>query len=143
MRILIDADSCPVLDIAQEIARKNDVELLIFADLNHNLTINYGQKIVVDQKSQSVDMKIFNMCKPGDIVITQDYGLASLVLGKEAIPVSTKGKIFSDNNIKYLLMRRHNNAKIRRATGRHHSHKKRQKKDDLKFEKILKKLIKI
>ncbi|RCW48650.1 hypothetical protein DFR78_10832 [Halanaerobium sp. MA284_MarDTE_T2] len=141
MRILVDGDGCPVVGIVENIAEEYGIELDIFTDLNHHLTVDYGKIFVVDQKYQSADMEIFNFCRENDIVVTGDYGLAAVVLGKGAQVISFSGKIFSDNNIDYLLMQRHQNFKWRRKTGRHNSHKKRSEADDLRFAEKLKFLI--
>lgn len=142
MRIIIDGDACPVIDQTETIAKEYNIELLLFCDYNHEIELNYGEVIKVDQSNQSVDMKILNNCNKGDIIITDDYGLASLVLGKQANAINSRGKIFTNKNIEHLLMQRHINQKIRRAGGRHQTTKKRNSEDDQKFMKRLKKLIK-
>lgn len=141
MKILIDGDSCPVIDITQKIAYEYELELITFSDYNHNLTLNYGQSIKVDQSFQSVDMEILNRCDSDDIVITDDYGLASLILGKKAYPISSKGYIYTEQNIEHLLMMRHINKKIRKSGKKHTTIKKRTEQDDERFEKNLIKLI--
>lgn len=142
MRIIIDGDSCPVIDLAESIAQKFKIELILFCDYNHDIKLQYGRVIKVDQSYQSVDMKIINFAKRKDIIITNDYGLASLVLSKNTSAINSKGKIFTENNIDTLLMKRHLNKKIRRAGGRHPTAKKRKKKDDEKFRNNLIKLVK-
>ena len=141
MRIIIDGDSCPVIEEAKNIAQKNDIRLIIFCDYNHNINSNYGKVKKVDQSFQSVDMEIVNFIKEKDIVITDDYGLASLVLSKKCLVINSKGMIYNNNNIDNLLMRRHINKKIRRAGGRHPSPSKRTKQDNKLFIKNLIKLI--
>ncbi len=141
MRILIDADACPVQKIVEEVAREYGLSLFIYADLSHQLYSDYGQVIQLDKENQSVDMAIFSDCRKGDIVVTQDYGLAALLLGKKAEVLNQNGRIFTEENIDRLLMRRHINAKIRRAGGKHPTHSRRKKSDDLKFRKALLKLI--
>ena len=142
MRILVDGDASPVIKIVEEIAEEYDIKLIVFFDINHNIQLEYGQEIRVDQSFQSVDIEIYNECEEGDIVITQDYGLANLVLGNGAFVLSSTGKRYTDKNIQYLLMKRHLHARIRRAGGRHQTQKKRTEADDLRFRKSLKKLIK-
>lgn len=141
MRILVDGDGCPVINLVEKIAEEYRIDLYIFTDLNHYLEADYANLIVVDQEYQSVDMELYNFSKSGDIVVTGDYGLAAIALGKGAFVISFSGKVFSDKNIDYLLMQRHQNFKMRRKTGRHTSHKKRSKEDDSKFIKNLKSLI--
>jgi len=137
MRILVDGDSCPVINIIEEIAKEYKLELYVFFDVNHNITLDYGHFVRVDEEYQAADMEIYNRCQQGDIVITGDYGLACILLGKDAIVISSRGNIYSDYNIEYLLMQRHHSAQMRRATGRHQSHRKRDREDDLKFEDVL------
>ena len=141
MRILVDADACPVLNIIENLAEKYDLDLIIFSDIYHNLTSEYGNIIKMDKKDQSVDMAIYNQTQKEDIVVTQDYGLAAMVLSKKCKVLNNKGKIFTDDNIDYLLMRRHQNSKLRRAGKKHPNPKKRKEKDDIEFEKYLKKVI--
>jgi len=142
MRIIIDGDACPVIDLAESIAHKFNIELILFCDYNHDIKLNYGRVVKVDQSYQSVDIKIINFAKRKDIIITDDYGLASLALSKKASAINSKGKIYTDKNIDTLLMKRHINKKIRRAGGRHPTVKKRSKKNDEKFKINLIRLIK-
>lgn len=142
MRIIIDGDACPVIDLAESIAHKFNIELVLFCDYNHEIELQYGRVVKVDQSYQSVDIKIINFGKKNDIIITDDYGLASLALSKKAFAINSKGKIYTDKNIDTLLMKRHINKKIRRAGGRHPTAKKRRKKDDEQFENNLIRLIK-
>ena len=142
MRILVDADSCPVLNIIEKVARNFNLELLIFSDIYHNLTTEYGKLVKMDKKTQAVDMALYNKAQPRDIVITQDYGLAAMAISKNCKVLNNKGKIYSDDNIDYLLMKRHVNSKLRRSGKKHPTSKKRQEKDDIKFKKALISLIK-
>ncbi|MFW5976853.1 MAG: YaiI/YqxD family protein [Bacillota bacterium] len=143
MRILVDADSCPVLDIIEKIARNYNLDLLIFSDIYHNIKSDYGKIKKVDRKDEEADMILFNHSRSRDIVITQDYGLAAMLLSKDCKVINNKGQIFSDDNIDYLLMKRHHNSKLRRAGKKHPTAKKRKKKDDIKFKKSLEKIIKL
>lgn len=137
MRIIIDGDACPVIEQTEKIARKYNIKLLLFCDYNHNIELKYGEVIKVDQSYQSVDMLILNKAQKNDIIITDDYGLASLVLAKNCQALNSKGMQFTEKNINYLLMRRHLNKKIRDAGKRHPTSKKRTKKDDLFFKNKL------
>ncbi|WP_018247777.1 YaiI/YqxD family protein [Orenia marismortui] len=115
MKILVDGDSCPVKDIICNIGKEYGVKVLVFISTAHwaknQEDVEY---ITVDSNYQEVDMKLINQVSPGDIVITNDYGLAALVLAKEAYSISAKGKIFKKDRIDYLLSRRHFAAKMRR-----------------------------
>ncbi|MCC3144354.1 DUF188 domain-containing protein [Halanaerobium sp. Z-7514] len=142
MRILVDGDSCPVLDIISHIAKKNNIELLVFTDLNHQHQLEYAKIITVDQGFQSVDMRLYNQSKADDIIITSDYGLAALALSEQTAVISFSGREFTNNNIERLLAHRHRQFKERRRTARHTSHKKRSEKDDLRFKNKLLEIIK-
>lgn len=141
IRVLIDADSCPVVDLTEKIAKDYKIELFIFVDYDHQLNSNYGKIIKMDTANQSVDMEIVNTSQSGDIVITQDYGLAALVIGGGVNVLNFYGKEYTEYNIDDLLMRRHYNAKKRRAGKKHPSHSKRTKKDDDNYKKSLISLI--
>ena len=141
MRIIIDGDSCPVIDLTESIAKKFKIELILFCDYNHDIKLDYGKIIKVDQSYQSVVMNIINYTESNDIIVTNDYGLASIVLAKNTHAINANGKIYTERNIDTLLMKRHINKKIRRAGGKHPTAKKRQKKDDQKFKTNLIKLI--
>lgn len=141
MRIIIDGDACPVIGITEKIAKKFELELIIFFDITHQIESDYAEIICVDNANQSVDMAIYNQCKKRDIIVTQDYGLAALVLGKGARAINEYGRQYTDKNIDHLLMRRHIHTKMRKAGKKHSTHSKRTQKDDLKFKKSLTKLI--
>ena len=142
MKILIDGDACPVVNLTEKIAKKNGINLVVFTDITHQIQLNYGKVYTVDKANQSVDMALYNKCQKNDIVITQDYGLAAMVLGKGALAINSSGQEYTDENINHLLMKRHLHAKMRRAGHKHPTHSKRSKKDDQKFIKMLEKTIK-
>lgn len=142
MRMLIDGDGCPVISIVEEVAERSGIEVLIFVDTAHQIQSQYGQVLSFERGNQSVDMEIFNRCRPEDIVITQDYGLAALVLSKKAFAIDQNGRLYTEDNIDHLLMRRHIHAKMRRAGLKHSTQSKRAVEDDLKFKKALIELIK-
>ena len=137
MRILVDGDGCPVISIITKIAAAEQIELIVFTDLNHQHQLDYGKLKVVDQGFQSVDMVLYNNIQAGDIVITSDYGLAALALSAGAEVLGFSGRIFTEQNIERLLAKRHVQFKERKRTGRHTSHKKRTEADDQRFKKQL------
>ena len=143
MRILIDADACPVTKIAERIAEKENIPLIIYCDVNHIMKSEYGKVITCDAGADSVDLKLINESKKGDIIITQDYGVAALALGKGAHPIHQSGKIYSDGNIEGLLHDRHLGKKMRNSSKKTHlkGPKKRTDEDDKNFESALIKLI--
>ncbi|MBP1156320.1 MULTISPECIES: YaiI/YqxD family protein [unclassified Paenibacillus] len=118
-KIVVDADACPVKQEIVHTATKFRVGVLMVASFDHRLQPAEGVEIVqVDRSDQSVDLYIANRISAGDILITQDFGLAVLGLGKKAIAMSNRGQMYSDRTIGFLLERRHEQAKLRRG-GKH------------------------
>ncbi|MBE6021982.1 MAG: YaiI/YqxD family protein [Cellulosilyticum sp.] len=141
MRILIDGDACPVIDITIEIAKNYGIEVIIFCDMAHFIEREGIEVINVSMGSDAVDFKILNDIKVNDIVVTQDYGLAAVALAKKAKPIHQSGFIYTEGNIDQLLFRRHLGREARRRGGRIKGPKKRSKDQDIAFEKSLKDLI--
>jgi uncharacterized protein YaiI (UPF0178 family) len=141
MKILVDADACPVKDIIVRIARKYSTDVIMVVDTSHELFDGYSTVITVDKARDSADIKLINLVKCDDIVITQDYGVAAMALGKGAKVLSQNGLIYSDNNIDRLLFERHIGQKIRRSGGKTGSIKKRTKENDIAFENVFTKLL--
>lgn len=133
MQILVDADACPVKDIIVAIARQHNIPVTMFIDTSHELSDSYGIIITVEKAKDSVDIALVNMLKSGDIVVTQDYGLAALALGKGAKALNQNGLIYSNDNIDRLLMERHIGQHIRRCGGRTKSKGRRTREDDERF----------
>ncbi|MDD2619896.1 MAG: YaiI/YqxD family protein [Syntrophomonadaceae bacterium] len=133
MKILVDADACPVKDIIEEVAEKYQLEVIMLCNPNHVLQSSYSQIMVVDGSSQAVDIAIVNRTAKGDLVVTQDYGLASLVLGKNALAIHPSGKVYNQQNIDGLLTQRFLNQKARQAGIRTINPKKRKNSDDEYF----------
>ena len=120
MHIYIDADACPVVDIAEDIATKYNIPVTLLCDTNHVLTSDYSEVIVVGAGADAVDYKLISICHRGDIVVTQDYGVAAMALGKGAFAIHQSGKWYTNENIDQMLMERHLNKKARRASSRNH-----------------------
>ncbi len=137
MKILIDADGCPVVDIAVGAARKNGIECNIICDTAHSIQREGAKTIIVDKGADSADFRLVNLVSRGDIVITQDYGLAAMCLSKCAIVINQDGKQYSEENISGLLEFRAVSAKIRRSGGRTKGMSKRTSQQDKDFEKSL------
>lgn len=142
MRILIDADGCPVVDITVGLAKRYGVECIILCDTSHEFSRDGAKTVVVEKGADSVDFKIVNLVGEGDIVVTQDYGLAAMCLARKAIPVSQNGLVYTDKNIDQLLFTRYVSKKIRNAGGRMKGPSKRTPEQDKAFESALEKLIK-
>ena len=141
MKILIDADACPVTDIAVKIAKEYSIECIILCDTAHFIVRDGASTVTVEKGADSVDFRLVNMVENGDIAVTQDYGLAAMCLAKKAVPINQNGLIFTDKNIEELLYTRFVSKKIRMAGGRTKGPKKRTKEQDIEFEKKLRMLI--
>ncbi|MDF2879153.1 MAG: hypothetical protein K0S30_2249 [Clostridia bacterium] len=141
MRILIDADACPVVDLAIDIARQFDIEVEIFCDTSHVIEKKGIHTTVTPKGTDAVDFVLVNKVMSGDIIITQDYGLAAMALSKKGYPINQNGLIYSKDNIEQLLFTRHLSKEIRNKGGRTKGPKKREKLDDLHFSKALTTLI--
>ena len=141
MKILIDGDACPVKDIAVKVAKENNLRVVIVLDTSHVYSDGYSQVITVDKGKDSVDFALINLTKPDDVVITQDYGLAAMALGKKAKAINQNGLIFSDRNIDELLTSRHISNQIRRCGGHTKGPKKRTKDNNVQFERQFRYLI--
>ncbi len=142
MTIYIDADACPVTRIAEDIARKHGIPVTLLCDTNHVLTSDYSTVKVIGVGADAVDFALINLCQRGDIVVTQDYGVAALALGKGARAIHQSGKWFTDDNIDGLLMDRHLAKKARRS-GKHHlkGPSKRTEEDDKRFTESFERMI--
>lgn len=141
MRILIDADGCPVVRQAVDIAKENKIEAIIFCDTSHIISSDYASVITVSKGADSVDFALVNRVKAGDIVITQDYGLAAMVLSKGGVPITQNGMVISDSNLTLLLTTRHESKKARMAGAHLKGPKKRTNDNDIAFCNALKALI--
>ncbi len=117
-RIVVDADSCPVKEEIRQIAETYHVETIWVASYAHYSPKHSEKVIYVDSVSQEVDMYIINHVNTGDIVVTGDYGLASLVLPKKVLVLSPRGKQYTNENIDQLLAERHVSAVIRKSGSR-------------------------
>lgn len=118
MRILIDADGCPVVDICVALAKTHKVECLILCDTSHVFEKEGATTITISKGADSVDFALVNMVQPGDIVVTQDYGLAAMCLARNAIVLNQDGVEYTHFNIDSMLAARHTAKKIRNAGGR-------------------------
>lgn len=143
MKIFVDADACPVVDIVEDIAKKYNIPVTLLCDTNHVLTSDYSEVIVVGAGADAVDYKLISICHRGDIVVTQDYGVAAMALGKGAYAIHQSGKWYTDENIDQMLMERHLNKKARRASSRNHikGPRKRTEEDDQRFAESFEKLL--
>ena len=143
MQIFVDADACPVVDIVETIAEKYNIPTTLLCDTNHVLYSDYSEVIVVGAGADAVDYKLISICHKGDIVVSQDYGVAAMALGKGAYAIHQSGKWYTDENIDQMLMERHLNKKARRSSHKNHMKgpRKRTEDDDLRFTQSFEKLI--
>lgn len=141
MRILIDADGCPVVDIAIKIAREHQVECLLLCDTSHVFEKPGVQTLTFSKGADSVDFALVNLLRPGDLVVTQDYGLAAMCLARKARVLHQDGMEYTDDNIDALLLARHTAKKIRNSGGRLKGQAKRTRAQDEAFEAALRQLL--
>ena len=145
MRVFIDADACPVVSIVENISKKYNIPVTLLCDTNHVLTSEYSEVIVVGAGADAVDYKLISICHKGDIVVSQDYGVAAMALGKGAFAIHQSGKWYTNDNIDQMLMERHLNKKARRSSHKNHikGSKKRTEEDDERFAQSFEKMIKM
>jgi len=136
MQILVDADACPVKQIIVRLAKERGIPVVMLIDTSHELDDGYSMVITVDKQADSVDFALMKLLTCDDIVATQDYGLAAMVLGKGARAVNQNGLVYTNENIDKLLMDRHVGQKVRRSGGRTKGPAKRTKEDDDRFEAV-------
>lgn len=141
MTILIDADGCPVVDITVKIATEHKIQCIILCDTSHVFEKPGAKTITVSKGSDSVDFALVNMVQAGDIVVTQDYGLAAMCLARRAVPISQNGMVYTNDNIDALLNERHTAKKIRMSGGRLKGPSRRTTEQDTAFENALRELL--
>jgi len=137
LRILVDADGCPVVDRTIAIAKKAGVPVLLVCDTAHVLEREGAETLTVDQGPDSADFRLVNLLKPGDLVVTQDYGLAAMALARAALVLDQNGMRYTADNIDSLLLARHTARKIRMGGGRLKGPAKRTREQDEAFDRTL------
>ena len=141
MKVLIDADACPVVDIAVELCRQFHIECILMCDTAHAMQRQGAETLIFDKGADSVDFALVNRVAPGDIVITQDYGLASMCLAKRARILHQDGWEYTQYNISGLMEQRHAAKKFRMAGGRTKGPSKRKPEQDMAFRNALQTLL--
>ena len=141
MKVLIDADACPVVDIAVELCRQFHIECILMCDTAHAMQRQGAETLIFDKGADSVDFALVNRVAPGDIVITQDYGLASMCLAKRARILHQDGWEYTQYNISGLMEQRHAAKKFRMAGGRTKGPSKRKPEQDMAFRNALQPLL--
>lgn len=141
MKILVDADACPVKNIIVEIAKKYSIKVIMIIDTSHILNDGYSEVITVEKGKDSVDIALINRLSKDDIVVSQDYGVAAMAISKHAYAINQNGLIYTNDNIDRLLFERFLFQKVRRSGGRTINPRKRASADDSRFEVSFMKLI--
>ena len=141
MKLLIDADGCPVVDIAVRLCKHWALPCLVLCDTAHEFHRDGAETLVFDKGADSVDYALVNRVLPGDIVVTQDYGLASMCLARKARVLHQDGWEYTLDNIDALLLVRHDSRKHRAAGNRMKGPKKRTPQQDEAFSQALSSLL--
>ncbi len=141
MKIIVDADGCPkgVLKACLQLGKRYNIIVWTVANVHHNIQSDHH--IVVDGASQQADLKVMNTSKPGDLVVTQDWGLAALVLGKGCRCIHPSGKEYQNDTIDFMLEEREMKAKLRRSGGRTKGPAKRTAEEDQQFRNTLHRIL--
>lgn len=144
-KILVDADACPVVQIVEKIAARHQLPVTLLCDTNHVLFSDYSEVKIIGAGADAVDFALITLCKKGDIVVTQDYGVAAMALGKGAYAIHQSGKWYTNDNIDQLLMERHIAKEARRKSSRNHGKgpAKRTEEDDIRFVESFEKMIRM
>ena len=143
MKIYVDADACPVVKQTEKVAKKYNISVILICDTNHIINSDYSEVLIADTGSDSVDIVLVNKCNKGDIVVSQDYGVAAMALGKGAYPIHQSGKWYTNENIDSMLMQRHMSKVARRSKSKVHikGPKKKTEEDNIRYEQSLEKLV--
>lgn len=144
MKIILDADACPAIDMIYELAKNENIKLVIVSDYHHEFDYKEVEHIAVPAGENATDFKILSILEEDDIVVTQDYALAAMVLAKNAKAINLSGKSFNDENIDGLLATRHIYKTARRRGEKIRGKKlhKRYKSENVNLLSGIKKLLK-
>lgn len=140
IKIMIDSDASPVKDIVIDEAKKHGLKVVLVASYAHYSTKIHPahvETIYVDSAKEAADYRIMQLLQKDDILITQDYGLASLALGKKAKVLHHKGFEYDNDNIANLLESRYISAKIRKSGKRTKGPKPFTREDAETFRRLL------
>lgn len=137
MTLIVDADGCPVVDITVRLAAEHELKCVLVCDCCHIFEKDWAQTITVEKGSDSADFKIANIVCAGDVVITQDYGLATMCLARKTIVINQNGMVYDNDNIDSLLYSRYTAKKLRNSGVRLKGPSKRTREQDEKFKAAL------
>ena len=143
MKILVDADGCPVVDSTIALANAYKTECLLLCDTSHVFERNGAKTLTFSKGADSVDFALVNLVQPGDVVVTQDYGLAAMCLARNAVVLNQDGMEYTADNIDALLLQRHTAKKLRSAGGRLKGMPKRKPEQDDAFRAKLEKTLQV
>ena len=147
MTVYVDADACPVVRIVEEVSRSFNIPVVLLCDTNHVMSSDYSEVKIIGAGADAVDFALISLLKKdaGDIVVTQDYGVAAMALGKGAYVIHQSGKWYTNKNIDQMLLERHLAKKARRTKLKNHlkGPRKRTEEDDKRFEESFEKMIKM
>ena len=141
MTVYIDADGCPVTHICERVCAGRGIRCTIVCDDAHVFFSDTAEIAVTSSGADSVDFKLCSMLKPGDIAMTQDYGLAAMCLAKGARVINQNGDMYTADNIDSLLLSRHENRILRKIGRRTGKMRKRMPEQDVRFERELNRLL--
>ena len=133
MKVLVDADGCPVADIAIRACKEFQIPCLLLCDTAHQMIRDGAETLVFDKGADSVDFALVNRVNAGDLVITQDYGLASMCLAQCARVLHQDGWEYTQYNIDALLFQRHASREYRASGGRIKGPSKRKESQNQDF----------
>jgi uncharacterized protein YaiI (UPF0178 family) len=141
MKVIIDGDGCPIINIASNLCKKYSLDILIVHNFTQNVELSYGRNIVVDKSRDRADFIIANNCAIGDLVLTNDIGLMAMILSKKGKVLNFSGKLVDDNNIQILIDQRYLNRLERENNRKYTKIPKRTKNDDEMFKNELEKFL--
>lgn len=143
MKIYVDADACPVVPIVERVAKKMNIAVTLVCDTAHVMNTEYSQVVIVDKGADSADFRLISLADKGDIMVTQDYGVAAMALGKGVFPIHQNGKWYTNENIDQMLIDRHMAKTARRKSKKHHikGPAKRTLENDIQFEESFSRLL--
>lgn len=144
MKVIIDADACPVKDIVTKETEDKNIEVTLVSSLSHfspRELASHVKAVYVDAGPDAADYKIVQLAEAGDVIVTQDYGLASLLLPKGCTVLHHTGFEYNQMNMDYLLETRHMSSVIRRGGGRTKGPKALSQEDKNSFLKTFQKVL--
>lgn len=142
MKILVDADACPVKEIIIDVASEFGCHVVMISNPSHLIPDYPGAEwIVVEGTSQSADIELVNRTGSDDVIVTADYGVAAMALARGGRPISPRGHIYKDDNIDGMLAKRHFQKVAARSGQKFKGPSKHSDEDDGRFEKNLRKIL--